>query len=178
MKYVYYPDYLYHHGVKGQKWGVRCYQNSNGTWTEEGKERRRRGKQKFKPSHELEKDYPEIYSRKKDGTLDYDHINEANDPDDEKDMIIYDSWERLTNDISDMSYDWYNSIPKSERMKQVYKDYNIEPPSNYRDVYENDLPSIEDLIGEEKMLGIVLNDLGYENTQDGRNFIRNFVMWD
>ena len=32
---------LYHHGVKGQKWGVRRYQNEDGTWTETGKKRRR-----------------------------------------------------------------------------------------------------------------------------------------
>lgn len=30
---------LYHHGIKGQKWGVRRYQNDDGTLTAEGKER-------------------------------------------------------------------------------------------------------------------------------------------
>ena len=30
---------LYHHGIKGQKWGVRRYQNDDGTWTEAGKKR-------------------------------------------------------------------------------------------------------------------------------------------
>ena len=30
---------LYHHGIKGQKWGIRRYQNSDGTLTEEGKNR-------------------------------------------------------------------------------------------------------------------------------------------
>lgn len=30
---------LYHHGIKGQKWGVRRYQNSDGTLTEAGKKR-------------------------------------------------------------------------------------------------------------------------------------------
>lgn len=34
---------LYHHGIKGQKWGVRRFQNKDGTWTPEGKERRNSG---------------------------------------------------------------------------------------------------------------------------------------
>jgi len=31
---------LMHHGIKGQKWGIRRYQNSDGTYTDEGKKRR------------------------------------------------------------------------------------------------------------------------------------------
>ena len=31
---------LYHHGIKGQKWGVRRFQNPDGSYTEEGKRRR------------------------------------------------------------------------------------------------------------------------------------------
>lgn len=30
---------LYHHGILGQKWGVRRYQNADGTLTSEGRER-------------------------------------------------------------------------------------------------------------------------------------------
>lgn len=33
---------LYHHGIKGQKWGVRRYQNEDGTYTEAGKRERAR----------------------------------------------------------------------------------------------------------------------------------------
>lgn len=32
-------EYLAHHGIKGQKWGIRRYQNEDGTFTEEGKKR-------------------------------------------------------------------------------------------------------------------------------------------
>lgn len=31
---------LYHHGILGQKWGVRRFQNEDGTYTRDGKERR------------------------------------------------------------------------------------------------------------------------------------------
>lgn len=34
---------LYHHGIKGQKWGVRRFQNEDGTYTAEGKSRRNDG---------------------------------------------------------------------------------------------------------------------------------------
>lgn len=31
--------YLQHYGIKGQKWGIRRYQNEDGTYTEEGRKR-------------------------------------------------------------------------------------------------------------------------------------------
>lgn len=36
---VYQDDYLAHHGIKGMKWGVRRYQNEDGTLTAAGKKR-------------------------------------------------------------------------------------------------------------------------------------------
>jgi hypothetical protein len=36
---MYYESYLCHHGIKGQKWGVRRYQNTDGSLTPAGKNR-------------------------------------------------------------------------------------------------------------------------------------------
>lgn len=36
---VAYPNELYHHGIKGQRWGVRRYQRPDGTLTEAGEKR-------------------------------------------------------------------------------------------------------------------------------------------
>lgn len=41
-KLTVYGGQLYHWGIFGQKWGKRRYQNEDGTYTEEGKERRRK----------------------------------------------------------------------------------------------------------------------------------------
>lgn len=42
----YYNDELYHHGIKGMKWGVRRYQNANGSYTSAGKQRRSQSSEK------------------------------------------------------------------------------------------------------------------------------------
>ena len=34
-----YSDELYHHGIKGQRWGIRRYQTKDGTLTPAGKKR-------------------------------------------------------------------------------------------------------------------------------------------
>lgn len=41
MNYIIIRDdaYLEHHGILGQKWGIRRYQNKDGTWTNAGKKR-------------------------------------------------------------------------------------------------------------------------------------------
>ena len=49
-KWIIYKDeeYIEHHGVKGQRWGVRRYQNEDGTLNDEGKKRYSNLDSKFK----------------------------------------------------------------------------------------------------------------------------------
>lgn len=47
-----YPDYLMHHGIKGMKWGVRRYQNEDGSYTQKGRRRYFNSLNKVRSSHE------------------------------------------------------------------------------------------------------------------------------
>lgn len=46
---VYSENYLAHHGILGQKWGVRRFQNTDGSYTAAGKERYGRGESRKNP---------------------------------------------------------------------------------------------------------------------------------
>lgn len=47
MSYVYYSDELNHYGVLGQKWGIRRYQNYDGTYTQAGLKRYNKSKEAY-----------------------------------------------------------------------------------------------------------------------------------
>lgn len=49
-------DEIYHHGIKGQKWGVRRYQNFDGTYTQKGLQRYNKSKDKFEKARADKKD--------------------------------------------------------------------------------------------------------------------------
>lgn len=57
---------LSHSGRPGQKWGIRNYQNPDGTWTELGKARRRTGDNRRKSLEERAREYYSKPLRKED----------------------------------------------------------------------------------------------------------------
>lgn len=54
-------NYLSHHGIKGQRWGVRRYQNADGSLTSEGKARL--GNYKEKENQKISKKYDKKISK-------------------------------------------------------------------------------------------------------------------
>jgi len=70
-----YSDELYHHGVKGQKWGVRRYRNYDGTLTEAGKKQQmyyRRGVRFKKTEPHVDRIFNSMPKEEKDKLTYYD----------------------------------------------------------------------------------------------------------
>ena len=63
-----YQESMAHSGIKGQKWGVRRYQNLDRTWTEAGKERygRHKNPEDFDPYEAMAKIDNSLNKREKD----------------------------------------------------------------------------------------------------------------
>lgn len=60
---IYYETELYHHGVKGQKWGVRRYQNPDGSLTSFGKKRLKKDEKFYNKDS---KRYETLYSQRQE----------------------------------------------------------------------------------------------------------------
>lgn len=63
-------DYIYHHGIKGMKWGIRRFQNKDGTRTEAGKKRARQAS-----SEEVHDDYTRAHTNKSVKSMSDDELN-------------------------------------------------------------------------------------------------------
>lgn len=70
-------EYLQHHGILGQKWGVRRYQNPDGTLTDAGRKRYYTKAE----IREAKKKLPEIYEKEQKARQDLNDFNRNLDPD-------------------------------------------------------------------------------------------------
>lgn len=103
--------YLKHHGILGQKWGVRRYQNLDGSLTEEGKARRQKYIDKqIKENNKYYEGYKKKYQKKAD---------ESTGRTKKKYLDMYKSAEesrqRVNEYLRSMSYDQVVANQKADR---------------------------------------------------------------
>ena len=122
------PLYLEHHGILGMKWGVRRYQNKDGTLTAEGMERYRKFKKALDASKKEDKAYEKIY----DNPAELKKMSDAyaNNLSDDKRKFMFDrdSYKEHGNTFKDWYYDNFgqdsdDSPYKPEELRIASKEF-------------------------------------------------------
>lgn len=158
---------LEHHGILGQKWGVRRFRNPDGTLTEEGKLRYGSHAERV-PEKEFAQQLSDAYGAgtlKRAAEVDKKMIEAAS-----KNADIQTAQEVTQQMLAlqDALIEQYGPdtqlVLDGEAAKAVSDAYKAA-----RDAYLN---LAEDYLDE--MSSLTLSDLGYEDTQAGREFVKQF----
>ena len=177
------PNNIQHHGIMGQKWGVQNgppYPLDSDIST--GK-RLKETSGSVTKKRNIDKDFPTLkeYSDKdlEDELYWLDEVeSELDDTEEHFNKKYPITYSNLQKEIEEKSVDWYNSKGKStdarrnrEQYDQVRKKRSLarKEGKSYSE-YDKQLNALDD-----DLLGIVLRDLGYEDTKRNRLWIRPVV---
>lgn len=196
-------NYLIHHGIKGQKWGVRRFQNDDGTYTPLGKSRRskqtgRKSTEELKKRswEDLDKEIREksgdwywgegvsdsfkktVANRKKAE----EKMDARLKPISEKSHRLHEKKMDLLTKYTD-KHGW-DKASEEQRDKMVHDFLNtpmIKKLNSAKNKLDRKGWDANDALRDaykENILSVVLKDINYEDTKEAREFIRDIVFWD
>ena len=145
---------LYHHGIKGQKWGVRRYQNEDGSLTSQGKSRYGRGKI-------ISEDYHNIKKEETSRLLntDKDFVSNYN-----KAMSIAKKYDLDLDDGGGGNYEKYSDA-QLLKAKKEYLEYMEKYSNRMEDLYDAGEKYANDKIAEIYGDTAITDKAFYENTK-------------
>ncbi len=159
MNYIIvYKGELAHHGIPGQKWGIRRYQNSDGTWTEAGKYRRRVEKYRSTAENSFKKFIPdkEAINKERKRFREWDNTRVKLDYyDDDADPVGYEKLKKR-----------YANLEDADPFDKVVYDCVSDVRKNFPNITEKQLEYVfysVDEIFRQKIWDPALNDRSAEN---------------
>lgn len=111
-------DYVVHHGILGQKWGIRRYQNADGSLTDAGKKRYEKQAYKSLKNYAKEADYM-LSSYTTENDIKRRNQAEKQARNDLEKVISKDSVDRISNSVSNR----YKAVKNLHKFASGTKEY-------------------------------------------------------